>query len=78
MHVDRYVGNVTLEQPFLKNKFLTEKKKKMVKFIKSVPFILKRMRHREGGREEDNASSIVGMKKTLLCSGISLPCTGIH
>ena len=49
----------------------------MVKFIKSVSFILKRLRRREGGREEDNASSIVGMK-TLFCSGISLPCAGMY
>ena len=35
----------------------------MLKFIKSVPFILKRLRRMEGGREEDNASSIVGMKQ---------------
>ena len=53
------------------------KEKKKVKFIKSVPFIPKRLRRREGGREEDNASSIVGMK-TLFCSGISLPCAGMH
>ena len=42
----------------------------MVKFIKSVPFILKRLRRREGGRDEDNASSIVGMKKPFLLRNI--------
>ena len=59
-------------------KIFDGKENKMVKFFKSVPFTLKRLRRREGGREEDNASSIVGMKKTLFCSGISLPCAGIH
>lgn len=52
---------------------MTEKKKNMVKFIKSVSFILKRLKRRERGtegrregREEDNASSTVEMELPFL------------